>query len=491
MKQRIKTFLLWILALLVFVLALVLLGSNEVDAWDEYDNLMAEVDLGQIYEVRVNDNQLTVTTTSGEKYKTLGVVDDEMVQYLSDRGVRVQYGEEDSPFLVKVLAVLAIALVVLAALVWLLRRFQAKQQTSMLSLTKSRARLLAEDTGVTFADVAGCHAAKANLKDIVDFLEDPKPWVDAGVRLPRGILLEGPPGCGKTLLARAVAGEAKVKFFFVSASEFVEMFVGVGAGRVRDMFEQAAKEAPAVIFIDEIDAIGRRRGSGIGSGHDEREQTLNQLLVSLDGFEETTRVVVLAATNRSDILDRALVRPGRFDMRLEIPTLDLEDRTQTFKIHLKNKKLTLDFSLDQLAQRADGMTGAEIEHVCNLAAMVAARRARAEKTPAMVCAADFDEAFRPREQIEERFDEVDATMIDSSSQVSRPTGGANVRVHFEGGVADGELIWANPTFLKIRTEKGAMLVNKLQIQSVESTAGTAVALAEPTDAFADQSPQSV
>src|SRR5262249_32697902 len=236
---------------------------------------------------------------------------------------------------------------------------------SALELRKSRARVVAEAPGVTFASVGGCAEAKAELADLVAFLKDPEPWERAGVRLPRGALLGGPPGCGKTLLARAVAGETSARFLYVSASEFVEMFVGVGASRMRDTFELAAKHAPAILFIDELDAIGRRRGSGVGLVNDEREHTLNQLLVSLDGFDRGARVVVIAATTRSDVLDAALWRAGRFDRRIAVPPLSAEARREVLAIHTAGKPLAGDVSLDDLAARAEGMSGADLEGLVN------------------------------------------------------------------------------------------------------------------------------
>src|SRR2546421_7697654 len=248
---------------------------------------------------------------------------------------------------------------------------------SILSIGKSRARLIVDkNTGVTFDDVAGCDEAKFELKEVVDFLKNPKRYRELGARIPKGVLLVGPPGTGKTLLARAVAGEAKAPFFSISGSDFVEMFVGVGAARVRDLFEQAKASAPAIIFVDEIDAVGRHRGAGLGGGHDEREQTLNQLLVEMDGFDVRTGVILMAATNRPDILDPALLRPGRFDRQVTVDRPDLKGREAILKVHARGKPLASDVVLDTVARRTPGFTGADLANVINEAALLSARRSR-------------------------------------------------------------------------------------------------------------------
>jgi cell division protease FtsH len=250
---------------------------------------------------------------------------------------------------------------------------------SLLSIGKSRARLVADrDTGVTFDDVAGCEEAKLELREVVDFLKSPKQYQDVGARIPKGVLLVGPPGTGKTLLARAVAGEAKVPFFSISGSDFVEMFVGVGAARVRDLFQQAKAHAPCIIFIDELDAIGRQRGVTVGTVNDEREQTLNALLVELDGFEPNTGVILLAATNRPEVLDRALLRPGRFDRQIVVDAPDLDGREAILKVHSKNKRLAPDVDLRRIAAATAGFAGADLANVLNEAALLAARRRETE-----------------------------------------------------------------------------------------------------------------
>ncbi|MFA5300053.1 MAG: ATP-dependent zinc metalloprotease FtsH, partial [Lutibacter sp.] len=264
----------------------------------------------------------------------------------------------------------------IGAFIWFMFKQAQKGQTQALSFGKSNAKLNQPEKGkkVTFKDVAGIEQAKEELKEIVEFLKTPKKFIDIGAKIPRGVLLMGPPGCGKTLLARAVAGESDVPFFHISGSEFVEMFVGVGASRVRDLFLTAKKFAPAIIFIDEIDAVGRHRGAGLGGGHDEREQTLNQILVEMDGFDNDTNLIVIAATNRPDILDPALLRPGRFDRRVILDMPDINEREDILKIHSKNKKFTEDVNMRQLAERTPGFSGADLANLVNEAAILAARK---------------------------------------------------------------------------------------------------------------------
>ena len=259
-------------------------------------------------------------------------------------------------------------------LVFILRQAQSGGSQAM-SFGRSRAKLLSENRPkVTFADVAGVEEAKEELGEVVEFLKYPKKFQALGARIPKGVLLLGPPGSGKTLLARAIAGEAGVPFFSISGSDFVEMFVGVGASRVRDLFEQAKKSAPCIIFIDEIDAVGRQRGAGLGGGHDEREQTLNQLLVEMDGFDQNTGVILIAATNRPDVLDPALLRPGRFDRQIVVDRADVRGRQAILMVHSKNKPLAKEVSLETLARRTPGFSGADLENLLNEAALLAARR---------------------------------------------------------------------------------------------------------------------
>ena len=304
-------------------------------------------------------------------------------------------------------------------------------------------------------------------------------------RLPRGLLLEGAPGSGKTLLARAVAGETKARFYLTSASEFVEMFVGVGAARVRDTFDIARKNAPAVIFIDELDAVGRRRGSGVGASHDEREQTLNQLVVCLDGFDSRVPVVVIAATNRPDILDPALLRPGRIDRRIKMPDPSRETRLEILRIHTRNKVLATDVSLELLAGRTEGFQGAQLENLANEAALLAVRRAyQTGGARPEVRMDDFLAVLDAASGRSRIFNKLDAVLIESTTQLAEPTGRAVIRIIQDGdSCMEGELIWANANFLKIRGPKSDILVPKAQIRRIEALDGTEAA--DPLETMGD------
>jgi cell division protease FtsH len=469
------TLLVWV-ALVAAFLGLYELSRPEPRLDVDLRTFLSDVDQGRVAAVSVDGNEISADLRDGTRVRTLGVLDDGLTRTLSEDGVAVSFGGAKHGPLRTALTVLVPLVLVLALVVVLVRRAQGGQQ-SVLTMRKSRARLLSEKSGITFADVAGCEEAKQALGDLIDFLKHPQRWTGAGVRLPRGVLLEGPPGCGKTLLARAVAGETQARFYLVSASEFVEMFVGVGAARVRDMFEVAAKSAPSVVFIDELDAVGRRRGSGIGAGHDEREQTLNQLLVSMDGFESHDRVVVIAATNRSDVLDPALLRPGRFDRRVAIAPLTHEQRTEALRIHTRGKKLAADVSLETLAGRCEGWSGADLESLANEAGLLAVRRARSGDAEPVVQGEDFERALAPAAAKALRFDQVDAALIESTTQLSQPTGAARVRLTLqEGRVVEGELVWADAAFVKVRGADGAhAIVPKFQIEVLEALEGTGLA----------------
>jgi cell division protease FtsH len=303
--------------------------------------------------------------------KTLGVSDEQLA--------RLSYSEQPGDNTSNVIFQLIIAVVPVLLVMWLLWRMMRSVRTGQdqaLSFGRSRARVTRdmERPQVTFADVAGCDEAKEELREIVEFLKEPEKFIRLGARIPKGVLMIGPPGTGKTLMARAVAGEAGVPFFSISGSEFVEMFVGVGASRVRDLFERAKAEAPSIIFVDEIDAVGRHRGAGLGGGHDEREQTLNQILVEMDGFETGTNVIVCAATNRPDILDPALLRPGRFDRKVIMDNPDIKGRQEILRVHTKGKPLAPDADMEQLAKMTVGFSGADLENLINEAAILTARR---------------------------------------------------------------------------------------------------------------------
>jgi cell division protease FtsH len=298
------------------------------------------------------------------------------------------------------------------------------------------------------------------------------------------VLLEGPPGSGKTLLARAVAGETNASYFVVSASEFVEMFVGVGAARVRDTFEMAQKESPAVIFIDELDAVGRRRGSGIGAGHDEREQTLNQLLVCLDGINDHAPVVVIAATNRPDILDRALLRPGRFDRHIKLPPLSCDERLEVLKIHFRNKQLNQSVSLEQLADSTQGYSGADLENICNESVVLALRRLAANSDrPVVIDEADIDEARLHISKRVEHLNKLDLLLVESAAQLVQPSGAAIAKVVLrDRSVVEGEALWADGAFVKIKQSGSdeSIVIPKVQILRIEALAGTEAASPDDT-----------
>jgi len=320
-----------------------------------------------------NDKQQAPTETKPFFFRTVRVDDPDLVRDLQTGGV--EYGAARPGIISQLLFSWVLPIVFMVVLWRFLARRIGTAGESLLSIGKSRARLVADrETGVTFDDVAGCEEAKLELKEVVDFLREPKQYQEIGARIPKGVLLVGPPGTGKTLLARAVAGEAKVPFFSISGSDFVEMFVGVGAARVRDLFQQAKAHSPCIIFVDELDAIGRQRGVTVGAVNDEREQTLNALLVELDGFEPNTGVILLAATNRPEVLDRALLRPGRFDRQIVVDAPDLDGREAILKVHSKNKRLGPDIDLRRVAAATAGFAGADLANVLNEAALLAARR---------------------------------------------------------------------------------------------------------------------
>ena len=349
------------------------------------NQVVSDINNGNVTKIIIQENKLEIELKDGSKkisqkegeagltesLKNLGV-DAEKLKAVALE-IKSEYGA--SYWLINLLPFL-LPFLMIGGLLWFMFRQAQKGQTQAMSFGKSQARINSPDKKqkTTFKDVAGAHEAKEELQEIVEFLKFPKKFIEIGARIPRGVLLMGPPGTGKTLLARAVAGEANVPFFHISGSEFVEMFVGVGASRVRDLFQTAKKSAPAIIFIDEIDAVGRHRGAGIGGGHDEREQTLNQILVEMDGFETNANLIVIAATNRPDILDPALLRPGRFDRRVVLDMPDIKEREAILKIHARNKKLDKDVKLRQLAERTAGFSGADLANLVNEATILAARK---------------------------------------------------------------------------------------------------------------------
>jgi cell division protease FtsH len=330
----------------------------------------------QVKDVKLAGTEISGTDVNSEKFITTApsAPDPTLIPTLRAHHVTFSAEATNNNPVVGILLQLVPFIAVALVLVFILRQAQSGGSQAM-SFGRSRAKLMSENRAkVTFADVAGIEEAKEELGEVVEFLKYPKKFQALGARIPKGVLLLGPPGSGKTLLARAIAGEAGVPFFSISGSDFVEMFVGVGASRVRDLFEQAKKSAPCIVFIDEIDAVGRQRGAGLGGGHDEREQTLNQLLVEMDGFDQNTGVILIAATNRPDVLDPALLRPGRFDRQIVVDRADVRGRAAILAVHSKNKPLSKDISLDTLAKRTPGFSGADLENLLNEAALLAARR---------------------------------------------------------------------------------------------------------------------
>lgn len=421
-------------------------------------------------------------STTGERY--LVQVDwesnDELTEDLARRlhatGAVYEQARPRSDGLTRSLPWLVAGVVLCVALYFVLRRIGGGAHQNIFALRNSKARVAEESSKVRFEDVGGCVEAKQELSDIVHFLKSPQRWTDAGARLPRGVLLEGPPGCGKTLLARAVAGETDAKFYYTSASEFVEMFIGVGPARVRDMFDTAKREPPAVVFIDELDAIGRRRGSGVGFANEEREQTLNQILVCMDGFEPTDRIVVIAATNRADILDKALVRAGRFDRRIRINPLDAAQRAAVLRIHTRNKPLAESVSLEDVANWTEGLNGADLETLTNLAALLAVRRTAEGSSRVEIITEDFRLALQQRKDQQQSYDALDAVLFEATTQLAEPTARAVVRIILVNGTeVEGDVLWIDPGFAKIRrlSDGSTCIIPKAQITQLEAREGTA------------------
>jgi len=376
------------IALIVLFGLIVIAAYNQPSTLKEIDSTkaIADTNAGKYKSITVNGNELDITTKQDPSKPTLKTHVDTHSS-LKEQGfnttkVAISYKPETSSTSQWInLAGTILPVIIIAGVLYFMLRSAQGQGNQALSFGKSRARLYGnEKDKVTFKEIAGSDEAKQDLEEVVEFLKYPKKFASMGARIPKGVLLVGPPGTGKTMLARAVAGEANVPFFSISGSEFVEMFVGVGASRVRDLFSKAKKNAPCIIFVDEIDAVGRRRGSGMGGGHDEREQTLNQILVEMDGFEQGQNVIVLAATNRADVLDPALLRPGRFDRRVNIGLPDRKDREAILKVHFDKKPIAKNVDLDALAAKAAGSSGADLANIANEAAIIAARNSHNEIT---------------------------------------------------------------------------------------------------------------
>jgi len=368
----------WVLLITLFAIIYAFYSKNENVQELSITAFLEKVKSKEISKVSIKENIYTghLSSNPKETVRSIGpVADANILQKLSDENVEVRFERDEQGGLWLSLLAQSIPIILVVGLfIFFMRQLQGSSGKAM-SFGKSKAKLLSENHNkLTFADVAGIDESKEELEEIIAFLKDPKKFTKLGGRIPKGVLMMGPPGTGKTLLAKAVAGEAGVPFFSISGSDFVEMFVGVGASRVRDLFEQGKKNAPCIIFIDEIDAVGRHRGAGLGGGHDEREQTLNQLLVEMDGFESSDGVILMAATNRPDVLDPALQRPGRFDRRVVVPRPDLRGRVGILKVHTRRTPLAPDVDLDVIARGTPGMTGADLENLVNEAALFAARR---------------------------------------------------------------------------------------------------------------------
>lgn len=388
-----KNLLLWVLVLLVVVSLFRSLGNSEPASNMSYSDFLTAVRDDRVRSVLVEDETISGIMADGSEFKTLrpSILDLKLMDDFYNHNVKVEAKKTERPgFFSNLLISIAPVLIILAIFWFFMRQMQggAGGKGGPMSFGRSKARLLGEDQiKTTFADVAGVDEAKEEVQELVQYLRDPSKFQKLGGKIPRGVLMVGPPGTGKTLLAKAIAGEAKVPFFSISGSDFVEMFVGVGASRVRDMFDQAKKQSPCIIFIDEIDAVGRHRGGGHGGGHDEREQTLNQLLVEMDGFEGNDGVIIIAATNRADVLDRALLRPGRFDRQVYVGLPDIRGREQILKVHMRKVPLDERVSPSVIARGTPGFSGAELANLVNEAALMAAR-----SNKRLVTMEDFEKA---------------------------------------------------------------------------------------------------
>ncbi|MEW6335663.1 MAG: ATP-dependent zinc metalloprotease FtsH [Thermodesulfobacteriota bacterium] len=370
-----KNIALWLVISLVFVMIYHLFNQPKTAQMDViYSDFLGLVDKSQVTEVTIQGDSITGRMSNGKAFRTYAPKDAGVIALLKDKGVRISAKPlDDSPWYMTVLVSWLPMLLLIGVWIFFMRQMQGGGGKAM-AFGKSRARLVTDKTKkVTFADVAGVEEAKAELQEVIDFLRDPKKYTRLGGRIPKGLLLVGQPGTGKTLLARAIAGEADVPFLSISGSDFVEMFVGVGASRVRDLFNQGKKNAPCIIFIDEIDAVGRHRGAGLGGGHDEREQTLNQLLVEMDGFESNEGVILVSATNRPDVLDPALLRPGRFDRQVVVPLPDVKGREKILEVHARKTPLEVDVDFAVIARGTPGFSGADIENLVNESVLYAAR----------------------------------------------------------------------------------------------------------------------
>jgi cell division protease FtsH len=432
MNQQFRNFAVWVIIALLLI-ALFNLFQNPVQNRSRneisYSELLQGVEAGNVSEVTIRGHRIEGQyRDKGGNFTVVAPEDPGLVERLHKKGVKItaRPTEDEVPSILSVLVNWFPMLLLIAVWIFFMRQMQSGGGRAM-GFGKSKAKLLTERHGrVTFEDVAGVEEAKTDLQEIVEFLRDPQKFQRLGGRIPRGALLVGPPGTGKTLIARAVAGEANVPFFTISGSDFVEMFVGVGASRVRDMFEQAKKNAPCIIFIDEIDAVGRHRGAGLGGGNDEREQTLNQLLVEMDGFEANEGVIILAATNRPDVLDPALLRPGRFDRQIIVPNPDVAGRERILKVHMRNKPLAPDVDAKVIARGTPGFSGADLANLVNEAALLAARRSKR-----LITQSEFEDAKDKVMMGAERRSSV-RTAEDNKLVAYHEAGHAIVGVHMPG-----------------------------------------------------------
>ncbi len=376
MNSFYKNLSLWIVITLMMIMLYNLFNQQRITETNiNYTDFLSMVDSERVRGVTIQGQELYITDINGARFKVFAPQDGDLIKILRSKGVAINVKPPlESPWYMSILISWFPMIVLIGVWIFFMRQMQSGGGKAM-SFGKSRARLLSDQFGkVTFKDVAGIDEAKEELQEIINFLKEPKKFTRLGGRIPKGVLLMGSPGTGKTLLARAIAGEADVPFFSISGSDFVEMFVGVGASRVRDLFIQGKKNAPCIIFIDEIDAVGRHRGAGLGGGHDEREQTLNQLLVEMDGFESNEGVILISATNRPDVLDPALLRPGRFDRQVVVPLPDIKGREEILNVHIKKTPADSDVDVTVLAKGTPGFSGADLENLVNEAALLAAKR---------------------------------------------------------------------------------------------------------------------
>jgi len=375
-----RSIFIWLLIGIMMILLFNLLGTpRKAEQEMIFSEFMTKLEAGDIEEVIIKGDIINGQLKDGKKFKTFSVEYPELVKMLRSKDVKITVKpEEQNPWYWNLFFSWGPIIFLVAIWIFFMRQMQTGGNKA-LSFGKAKAKMVSEKSvKTTFADVAGIEEAKAEVQEIIDFLKDPQKFQKLGGKIPKGVLLVGAPGTGKTLLARAIAGEAGVPFFSISGSDFVEMFVGVGASRVRDLFDQAKKTSPCIIFIDEIDAVGRHRGAGLGGGHDEREQTLNQLLVEMDGFEANQGVIIIAATNRPDVLDPALLRPGRFDRQVVVPQPDVKGRLEILKVHTKNIPLDEHVNLDEIARGTPGFSGADLENLVNESALLAARKGKSK-----------------------------------------------------------------------------------------------------------------